>query len=211
VPEFHRSADVVTAAAATDVVPDAGHDVLWRDVRLVEHAEPQPVRERPPEPRVVLAGGQYGGHADGPGRHVRVDGQRDPVAAGRHVERRAPGPAVRERQPPERFHAPIVDERLQRAAVAVRRGRREHRAVVRVDLSQPAGVVRLPVSRRPLARRKQSNHVAYIFRADTPVCSAGNVAQPLIIRSDCCSFTTVPAMSCSANAIFSVISRVPYG
>lgn len=133
--------------AAADVVPDAGHDVFGRDVRLVEHAEPDPVRERPPELRVVLAGDRHGGHADRPGRHVRVDGQRDPVAAGRHVKRRTARAAVDERQAPERVHAPIVDERrrcrLRRpvgwlVSAAVRRG--EHGAVVRADLAQSPGV-----------------------------------------------------------------------
>jgi len=55
---------------APDVVPDAGHDVLGPDVRLVEHAEPEPVRERPPELSVVLTGGRHCGHADSPGRRV---------------------------------------------------------------------------------------------------------------------------------------------
>lgn len=105
VPELHGGADVVgtplircrCGVAAPDVVPDAGHDVLGPDVRLVEHAEPEPVRERPPEPGVVLAGRRCGGHADGAGHRVRMDGQHDSVAAGRHVKRRTPGAAVGER------------------------------------------------------------------------------------------------------------------
>lgn len=111
VPELQGRADVfgvlllllllgrwrAAGAAAAYVVPDAGHDVLGRSVRLVEHAEPEPVGERPPKPGVVLAGRRYDGHADGSGHQVRVDGQRDPVTSGRHVKRRAARVAVRER------------------------------------------------------------------------------------------------------------------
>lgn len=149
VPELHGRADTAVVGAlhrraAAYVVPDAGHDVLGRDIRLVEHAEPQPVRERPLELRVELARDRHRGHAHEPGRHVRVYGQRHPVAAGRHVEWRASGLSVHERQPPERVHAPIVDERSRgwpptaRATTAVRRG--EHGAVVRADLPKSSGV-----------------------------------------------------------------------
>lgn len=148
VPELHGGADVVGTplirCPAPDVVPDPGHDVLGPDVRLVEHAEPEPVRERPPQPGVVLSGHRCGGHANGAGHRVRVDGQHDSVAAGRHVKRRTPGAAVRERQPPERVHAPVVDERGRRCRVprrssaTVRPG--EHGTVVRADLPESAGV-----------------------------------------------------------------------
>lgn len=82
VPELHGRADGFRGGGAPDVVPDPGHDVFRSDVCLVEHAEPEPVRERPPELCVVLAGGRHGGHADGAGPHVRVDGQGYPVTAG---------------------------------------------------------------------------------------------------------------------------------
>lgn len=146
-PELHGRADTAAVAVALQrrtaayVVPGAGHDVLGRDVRLVEHAEPQTVRERPFKLRVELARGQQHGHAHGPGRHVRVDGQRHPVASGRHVERRASGPSVHERQPPERVNAPVVDERSRgwpSSTAAVRCG--EHGAVVRANLPESSGV-----------------------------------------------------------------------
>lgn len=82
VPELHGRADGFGGGGAPDVVPDPGHDVFRFEVRLVEHAEPKPVRERPPELRVVLAGGRHGGHANGAGHHVRVDGKRYPVTTG---------------------------------------------------------------------------------------------------------------------------------
>jgi len=171
VPELHGRADGFDGGGAPDVVPDPGHDVFRSEVRLVEHAEPEPVRERPPELRVVLADGRHGGHADGAGRYVRVDGKRYPVTVGRYVKRRTPGQAVRgaERQPPERVHAPVVDERgggrcprTSASGGTVLGGR--HCAVVSADLPKSLGVNRpdTAVTRCRLARNTK-NIELYIY------------------------------------------------
>lgn len=146
-PELHGRADGFGGGGAPDVVPDPGHDVFRSKVRLVEHAEPEPVRERPPELRVVLPSGRHGGHANCACHHVRVDGQRYPVTVRGHVKRRTAGQAVRgaERQPPERVHAPVVDEggggrcpRMSTSGETVLGGR--HCPVVRTDLPKSLGV-----------------------------------------------------------------------
>lgn len=114
--------------------------------------------KRPLKLRVVVADDGCDGYADGSSIHVRVNGQSNPVATRPHVERRTFRAAIREHQSPERFHAPIVDERGYRGGLA-RQFRPystaaaavfhyEHGTVERTYLSESSGVHRsepLPV------------------------------------------------------------------